>query len=173
MSNVKYRVLKSNIIKSCRQVRPNSMEFEVDFDKLKNLTADINLVPVCIGKKSKRVNPELIPYLSEYFEKSHLSWFTEGKYSTIITFVDIEALDERARYLLDKIAEDQTSDPDNDKVNNIATLVADYPCYFATIVSYQNNDPSRIGKPSYEIICRANKVVIKSSDYQYNPVDFS
>ena len=43
----------------------------------------------------------------------------------------------------------------------------------ATVVAYQNNDPNRAGRPSYEIICRANKVVIRNADYQYNYKDFS
>lgn len=173
MNNVNYKVLKSNIIKTCKQSKEYSMEFNVNYNKLKDLVSDINLVPINVGMKSKVVKPEIIPYLSEYFEKSHLSWFTDGKFYTVLTFVDTESLDDEAKSLLEKVAMNQEDDPDNDRTNDMATLVANYPCYFATIVSYQNNDPNRIGKPSYEIICRANKVVIKNSDYQYNPKDFS
>lgn len=173
MTNVNYRVLKKDIIKSCFQKSPESMHFFIDFKKLCEMVEDINLVPVNVGMDSKKVEIDLIPYLSEYFEKSRLSWFTESKYSTVICFVDSEAIDDKAKELIEKIDIMQINEPDVDKVNVLATLVAEYPCYFATIVSYQSNDPKRVGKPSYEIVCRANKVVIKNSNYQYNPKDFS
>jgi hypothetical protein len=150
------------------------MDFEVNFDKLASLVSDLKLVPLTpIGGEARKVKPSDIPYLSEYFEKSHLSWFSDSKYFTVITFIDSDSIDERAEELLNDLIFPQVDDPEIDKVKAIATLVADYPCYFATIVSYQNGDPDRIGRPSYEIICRANKVVIKSSNYQYNPKDMS
>ncbi len=174
MNNVNYKTLKSNIIKCCTQIETDIMKFEIDWDKLTSLEKDYKLVPIApVGGDAKKVKAEIIPYLSEYFEKTHLSWFTDSKYYTVITFIDSDSIDDTATELLAKLKEDQTEDPDDDKVNDMATLVADYPCYFATIISYQNGDPNRIGKPSYEIVCRANKVVIKSSDYQYNPKDFS
>lgn len=174
MNNVNYKTLKSNIIKSCCQTETDIMKFEINWDKLTSLVKDHKLVPIApIGEKAKIVKPEMIPYLSEYFEKSHLSWFTDSKYYTIITFIDSDSIDETATVLLDNLKKNQVDDPDDDKVTDIATLIANYPCYFATIISYQNGDPNRIGKASYEIVCRANKVVIKSSDYQYNPKDFS
>lgn len=173
MTNISYGTLKSNIIKACSQVSPCHMAFKVDFRKLTDLVEDNNIKPINIGMNSSRIEPNIIPYISEYFEKTHLSWFSEGKYYTVITFIDTTSIDNRARDLIEKINIPQERDPDIDKVNAYATLIAEYPCYFATIVSYQNNNPKRIGKPSYEIVCRANKVVIKSSDYQYNPKDFS
>ena len=173
MNNVNYKTLKSIIIKACKAVKPGKMEFEIDYDKLVDLAKDIKLVPVCAGLNCKHVKPDVIPFMSEYFEKSHLSWFTAAKFYTVLTFVDSESIDEKAQELLDKIKTPQMDDPDDDKVQDLATLVAEYPCYFANIVSYQNNDPKRVGRPSYEIICRANKVVIRNSDYQYNHADFS
>lgn len=170
--NVSYRVLKSNVIKACRQVG-DSMKFEVDYEKLKELTEDIGLIPVKVGMESKRVDDILVPYLSEYFEKTKLSWFTNSKYSTIVCFVDASAVDSECRELLAKMHIPREDDPDIDHVNIYATIVAKYPCYFANIISYHNEDPRRGGRPSYEIACRANKVVIKSSNYQYNPKDFS
>ena len=172
MNNVDYKVLKSNIIRACTPVKCDNINFRVNFDKLSHLVDDIGLVPINVGMVPKKVLPELIPYLSEYFVKTNLSWFNENKYSTVITFVDTSSIDEKAQNLIDKLNQEQVEDPDNDKVKDIAVLVAEYPCYFATIVSYRNDDPKRAGKPSYEIKCRANKVVIESSDYQYNPKDF-
>lgn len=173
MTNVDYRMLKNSIIKSCTQKSTGSMHFRVDFEKLSEKVKDLNLVPVNVGMEGKKVGIEDIPYISEYFEKSRLSWFTESKCSTVICFVDSESIDDKAKELINKVNTKQVDEPDVDKVEAFATLVAEYPCYFATIVSYQSNDPKRVGRISYEIVCRANKVVIKSSDYQYNPKDFS
>ena len=174
MNNVNYKILKSCIIKACKQVKQGYMDFTVDFNKLTSAVKDLKLTPISpIGGNAKIVQPEVIPYLSEYFEKTHLSWFSDSKFFTVITFIDSDSIDEKAQSLLDNLKSNQEDDPDNDKVKALATLVAEYPCYFATIVSYQNGDPDRIGRPSYDILCRANKVIIKSSDYQYNPKDFS
>lgn len=174
MSNsIDYRALKDNIIKALSQTKPESMEFKVDYEKLNNIVSDFGLTLLPIGLIGKRVKPENIPYLSEYFEKSNLSWFTENKYFTAIIFIDNNYVDEKAKKLIENLLISQVENPDDDKVNDVAKLVAEYPCYFTTIVSYQNNNPKRVGKPSYVMSCRANKVVIKSSDYQYDPKDFS
>lgn len=174
MNSVNYKILKSCIIRSCKQVKQGYMDFNVDFSKLSTLVKDLKLTPIDpIGYNAKIVRPEVIPYLSEYFEKSHLSWFSNSKFFTVITFIDSDSIDEKAQNLLDNIKLNQQDNPDNDKVKALAILVAEYPCYFATIISYQNGDPDRIGRPSYDIVCRANKVVIKASDYQYNHRDFS
>jgi hypothetical protein len=149
------------------------MKFEIDFEKLSDLAKELNLTPLYNALVSKPVHPQNIPFLSEYFEKERLSWFSDSKFFTVLTFIDTESIDEKAEKLIELLASDPIETPENDKVKNIATLVAEYPCYFATVVSYQNNDPNRAGRPSYEIICRANKVVIRSSDYQYNYKDFS
>ena len=173
-NTVDYKILKTNIIKSCKQVKQGYMDFSINFDKLKSFCDDLNLVPICpIGEKAKIVTPEMIPYLSEYFEKTHLSWFTDKKYYTVITLIDSTSINDDAQKLIDILQIDQVNNPDIDKVQAMATLVANYPCYFATIISYQNGDPDRIGRPSYNVVCRANKVVIKSSDYQYNHRDMS
>jgi len=171
MINFDYKVLKQLIRKACKAEK--GIDFKVDYDKLVSVVSDLGLEPVCTDMHANKVKPELIPYLSEYFAKSRLSWFNENKYLTVVTFVDVEAIDDTCRDLLDKMKTSQIDDPDIDKVNSYATIVANYPCYFATIVSYQSNDPRRSNRPWYEIICRANKVVIRNPEYQYNPVDFS
>lgn len=173
MNNVNYKTLKSNIIKACKQSSKGTMKFIVDLDKLTTQVESMELIPLNLGMESKLVKPENIPYLSEYFEKSNLSWFSDSKYFTALCFIDKESVDETAQELIDQLNISTIEDPDLDHVSIASKLIADYPCYFATVVSYQNNDPKLYGKASYEIICRANKVVIKSSDYQYNPKDFS
>ena len=121
---------------------------------------------------AKKLVPEQIPFLQEYFNKTHLEWLSDSKYVTTIAFIDSEYLDEKAIELMNKIATPQVDDPEDDKVKDFALLVTTYPCYFSTIVSYHNNSPKMSNKISYEIACRANKVVIKMSDYQYNHKDF-
>ena len=85
-------------------------------------------------------------------------------------FIDTTSLNKTA---LDLIEELKSEDPTIDRTGIVSNLVANYPCWFATVVSYQSNNPKYLGKPSYEIKCRANKVVITNSDYQYNPNDFA
>lgn len=155
---INYRVLKSNIVHSCKQVG-DGIEFEVDFNKLVEETAEIGLIPIKIGLQSKKITSDIIPYLSEYFEKDHLAWITDDKNYTILAFVVSSSLDEET---LEKIK--SYNDSDDISVSTISKILSSYPCYYATVVSYKSNTPKRIGRPSYEIICRANKVVIKNKE---------
>lgn len=179
MGTVIYKDLKDRIIKSCKPEHDcdcgcePSMMFEVDLEKLTTLVADMKLIPVAVNLKCKPILPKDIPFLSEYFEKEKLRWLSRSKFYTVLTFVDSEEITDECKELIDLLAKDDMSDPSNDKTKDMAKLVANYRCYFATIVSYQNNDPNKMDTPFYEIICRANKVIIKSSDYQYNYKDFT
>ena len=175
MINVDYKVLSDLIRRCCKQQHKHtpSMEFYVEYNKLVDLVADYNLLPVKIGTRSKKVIPDVIPFISEYYEKSNLAWYSEGKHIVELTFMDVTGLDDEARRIIADLNTPQIDIPDEDKVRDMAKLVADYPCYFALVTSYQNNDPRLKNRPSYTVSCRANKVVIKSSDYQYNPKDFS
>ena len=172
--DVDYKVLKSNIIKSCVAKRHGSIDFGIDIDRLSELVNDYNLIPIATNLDARKVVPENIAYLGEYFEKERLAWFNHEKMFTVVTFIrQDDKFNERAQELLDKMKQAQVDDPDNDKVAVMSELLANYSCYNATVVSYRNDSPRRIGKPSYVIVIRANKVVIKSSDYQYNPQDMS
>jgi len=172
-TNVDYKVLKTNIIKACKARRENTIEFEVDLERLAANVKQMKLTPVNSGLISKKVKTDTIPYLNEYFEKTNLSWFNEEKQYTVLTFVETDSIDDTARELIDKLNTAQVDDPEDDKVKDMSALVANYPCYFATVASYRNDNPKRSGQPSYIVICRANKVVIRSSDYQYNFRDMS
>lgn len=170
-TKVDYKILKSDIMKSLRNIE--GTKFEVDYKKLCDLVEDIGLIPLFSGIKSEKISTNKIPYMSEYINGSRLSWITEGKESTIIVFAVTEGLDERGNGLIADLLKKQVDDPGLDKVNKMADFVANYPCYFAQIISYINNDPpSKFKKASYAIDCRANKVVMKSPEYQYNPKDF-
>lgn len=169
MNNVNYKNLKSNIVKACKATKQNTVEFVIDYDKLKDLVEDINLIPINVGMQSSRLLPVQVPYLGEYLNKSHMMWLSENKFITVVAFIDSTSVDDNAKDLLEKLNTPQVDDPEDDKVKDFAELIANYPCYFATVISYQNNSPS-LGV-TYEIACRANKVVIRDPNYKYNHKD--
>lgn len=171
MNNVSYRLLKANIRKACKVTNKITKEFEVDNAKLTSLLDDVNLIPLPVGLKSKRVKEDIIPYLSEYYEKSYLTWFSDKKQYTILTFVDKTMLDDAGLELVNSLINNKEN---IDRVHTMAKIIAEYHCYFATVISYAYADrETNIPSISYNIACRANKVVIKDSDYQYNHKDFS
>ena len=168
--NVDYKVLKNRIIRSCKVTGKEIVDFSIDFDRLEEECRDLHLTPIFFGLNAKRVTPELVPYLNEYFKDTNLSWFNSSKFSTVISFINSNHIDGKALELLNKLKTPQVDDPSDDKVNDVAELLANYPCYSATVVSYKSNNPKfiKLNKPSYVIQIRANKVVITNSDYQYN-----
>lgn len=168
---IEYNMLKSNIIKACKQVEKGEIKFIVNYDKLNSFVDDFGLEMVNIGTKSKQLEASDVPLISEYFKGRKLSWLNDNKYYTTLVFVLSESIDKKCESLLKAMNTPCVEDPDIDKVNALATIIAEYPCYFATVISYMSNDPVRFGKPSYEIKCRANTVAIKREDYKYNQDD--
>ena len=171
VTKIKYKDLKSNIIKACTQMSKDSMQFSIDLAKLTDLVEDMSLIPLNTGISSTQVTEDKIPFLCEYFSGAQLSWISKEKFLATLIFIDSTSINTKAMDLINRL-NSQELDSDIDRTNIIATLVAEYPCYFSNIVSYQNNNPKYAGKPSYEIVCRANKVVIKDTAYGYNPKDF-
>lgn len=171
--NVDYNVLKVNIIKSCRQIQKDELGFEVSYTRLNKLLDDIGLTMVNVGTKSDCIKPENIINLSEYFKDKKLSWFNENKEFTQLVFVKTDAIDDNLSTLLEKMNQEHIDDPDLDKVQTLAEIIATYPCYFATVIAYEANNPERFGKPTYMIGCRANTVTIKEENYKYNAQDMS
>lgn len=172
--SINYKELKHLILKSCTQCKPNNIEFIVNYDKLNKLISPFNLTMVNMGTKSRNVTVNDVPLLAEYFEKQRLSWFNEHKEFTILVLVETGGeVPEELWTLLEKMNTLQVDDPGLDKVETLTNITANYPCYFALVASYESNDPKRMGKPSYEIVIRANKVVIKSDLYKYNSKDMS
>ena len=168
-----YKVLKSNIIRCLEPVAPNHISFTVNFEKMQDFKDNIGVVPVAVGLKSRHVENEDIPLLAEYFVGERLSWFeVDRRYTTLIMFAQ-DKLDDEAYAVIDKINAGKIEEPDFDNIHGLADLIARYPCYFATVVSYRNLDPKRIGKPSYTIICRCNRVMMRDQNYKYNPRDMS
>lgn len=173
--NVDYKLLKSRIIRSCVSKEKEIVDFSIDYCKLVELCEELNITPIYFGMEAKRVKPELIPYINEYFKDENLSWFNSSKFSTVISFIHTNYIDDRARELLERLKVPQVDNPDDDKVADVAELLANYPCYSATVVAYKSNNPKYIkyNKPSYVIQIRGNKVTISNSDYQYNYKDIS
>lgn len=168
--NLDYKVLKSNILKCCRSER-ESTKFIVNYDKLYHMVNSMGLIMVNVGTKSKEVQPSDVVYLSEYFKGKRLSWISEYKQFTTLVFIQSEHINDKAEKLLDIINSSIIDNPSIDKVKALSTLIAEYPVYFSTIISYMSNDPQKYGKASYEIKCRANLISIQQEEYEYNAAD--
>lgn len=178
---INYDDIKIAIGKSARKNDKVSRDlaFTIDPGRLDFLLANQNIIVVRKNLDSRPVATTAIPLLSEYFTKQRLAWFNQEKEYTTYIFVrtDADLPKEAADRLLEILHilndDDKSDDIDQDQVELLAELVAYYPCYFATTVSYISDAPGSNGKLSYSIVCRANKIVIASERYKYNPDDMS
>lgn len=171
-NTVDYKSLKREIIKGLRY-NQNSVIFDVDYPVINENVSELGLQMIPMFEPATIIEPKDIPFLSEYFVGNALSWIDRYKAFTTLTFIQTDYIDNEARELLYQVMTPPTEDPNFDFTAAMSKLVANYPCYFATIVSYMSNDPSRMNRPTYEIACRGNKVVIRSSAYKYNPKDMA
>lgn len=160
---VEYSSIKSNIVKACKATHKEEPSFIVNYEKLNRSINNIGLTMLNVGTKSERVNPKDIPFMSEYFVGKDLQWLDEDKDHTTLVFVDNDAIDDTLSSLIKDL--EDFNDRDIDRTKTISNIVANYPCYFAEVVSYVRNDPNYFGELSYHIICRANKVIIRSVGY--------
>lgn len=171
---IDYKVIKSNIIKACRSKDKSSIgknNFSIDYEKLNNLVSDYGLTVINTNlKHSDMIRPSDIVSISEYFKDKQLAWFDSKKQFMYVIFVKTDAIDENLTELLNFANEDLEFE-NVDRVAAVAQIVSNYPCYFATVVSYESNDPIRFDKPSYMIGCRANTVAVKQDVYKYNEKD--
>ena len=161
-----YKVLKAAIVKACISSK-KSTNFVVNYDKLSKAVDELGVTMVNVGVQSSNIEPKDIITLSEYFKANKLKWINNSKDYTILVFVDKEKIDERCQELLDIMNLSQIDNPSVDKANALATLLADYPCYMAGIISYISNEPRRFNILSYDIKIRVNTVLIKDSNYGY------
>ena len=162
--SLNYKVLKSAIVRSANKTDKDSTAFTIDIDKLTDEVKEYNLKPLSVGLVSHKIDPSDIPAISEYYSTDRLAWFGDGINITYLIFVDLDKEDENLRSLIDA-----SDEADLDLVNITAKIASYYPCYFAFISSYKSNNPKYIGKNSYNITCRANKVIIKDPNYVYKP----
>lgn len=174
--SIDYNVFKRAITKSASKSTEANRElaFTVDLNKVDTLIPDTNCISIKVNKDSNPVLARHIPFLSEYFIDTRLSWFDEAKEFTTIIFVENDVNSAELQNLLTLIEQESKTNTDEyDIVKLLAEVVAKYPCYFAVTVSYISNDPQYANKLSYSIVCRANKVTIKSERYKYNPQDMA
>lgn len=171
MTIVDYKAIKSLIVKSCTKPDKYNNMFVVDIEKLNGLLSDLNLVALPTGSKGRRVSPEEMYAVAEYFHGDNLDWFEDSKFITTITCVDSTDITEDIQALIDKLYVNEEDDPDIDKVDIVSTIISKLHCYFVMIVSYNSNEPGRSGKNTYFINCRANKVVVRDPEYVYNSKD--
>lgn len=155
-------------------IQGRTIDFEFDFDKLAAGVAEYDLLVVPNPVKSKRIGPEDIVFIGEFFKGDKLSWIDHHKYYSSLVFVrtDVEgALDEEFYELMEDMKKPLIDNPDIDKAETLARILAKYPCYVATVVSYKNADIKRTGLLNTEIICKANTVTIKLDNYEYHHED--
>ena len=166
---VNYGKLSNSIRKSVKQGK--GLDFTFDLDHLAELISEDSLLVVYNDIKSKRIGPEDIVYLGEFFKKDKLSWLDHFKFFSSLTFVRTDvpgALDEEFYQLMDDMKADQLENPDIDKAETLAKILRKYPCYVASIVSYKNADIRKCGTISFEIYCKANQVTIDIDNKKYH-----
>ena len=162
-----YNVIKKRIIKSCKQ-EGNTLKFIIDYDKLNSNVEEFGLIALKNTMVSKQVESRDIPLISEYFKREKLAWFNRSRHFLTLSFVVAEELDEKGQKLVDMLKdENRSKDPEFDRADIVAELLAYYPCYNATIVAYRSDDPNRLGKNSYTTIIRANINAIAREEYEY------
>lgn len=160
----------ANCIRTCA-VQGKSTDFTIDLKRLNDLVQPFALMVVPNNIKSKRIGPEDIPYLGEFFKKTKLKWLDRFKFFSSVVFVrtDIEgALDHEFYELIHDMTVDQLENPDIDKTETMAKILAKYPCYVASVVSYKNADIKMAGTISFEIICKANIITIEYDNAYYH-----
>ena len=163
---VNYADLKRAIRKSA--VATEGIGFIIDFEKLNELVESLSVVAVPNMIKSKRITPEDVAFLGEFFVGKNLEWINQYKAISNVIFIRADYIDDKALALMEDLRKRQIDFPDIDKVNTVATLLAEYPCYSAAIVSYRSNDPKRYADLCLEIICKANKVTIDVDNKAYH-----
>ena len=112
-----------------------------------------------------------VPLIAEYYKEDKMGWISKEKFITSLVFIDSNKVDENLAEMIEELKTKDADDPDLDKIAIMSEILGTYPCYLALVVSYQNNSPNSVGKNSYYIACRANKVIIKDPHYVYTPID--
>ena len=152
-------------------IQGKGLDFTYDFDKLAESIDSMSLLVVPNDIKSKRIGPEDIVFLSEYFKKySRLTWLDHFKFYSSLVFVrtDVEgALDEEFWELMEQMKANQMDNPDIDKAEVLAKIISKYPCYLSAVVSYKNADIKSCGTIAFEIVTKANLVTINIDNTKY------
>ena len=168
--DVDFNAVKSAIRKSYN-LGPIGLKFRINYDRLDAEVANYGLKCVRTVPDSKLIKMEDVTGIAEFYKGPKLLWISDEKEFNNIIFIKTESLDDIARELLDKLETPQVDDPSFDKVEAVAKILANYPCYTAICVSYRSNDPNRHGLIGMEIAMRASTVTIKNDNYRYRGED--
>ena len=163
---VNYTTLKKAIRKSTMQGK--GIDFRFDFEKLNENVAECGLTAIPNDIRSRRVNPEDVAYLGEFFKATDLQWIDQYKHMSSLIFIKTDSIDEKAAELIEDMKKPQIDYPDIDKVETLTKLLALYPCYTASVISYKSSDPKRYGLLCTEIICKANMITIQDDNNKYH-----
>lgn len=163
---VDYAELKKAIRKCA--IPGKGIEFIIDFEKLNELVAEYGLTAVENKIKSRRVNPEDVVYVAEFFKDNDLRWVDQYKHMSSVIFIKTDAIDDEACELMEDLKKPLIDFPEIDKVACLTTLLAKYPCYTASIISYKSTDPKRLGLLCTQIVCKANLVLIRQDNALYH-----
>lgn len=175
-----YNELRTAVVK-CVEGREDSDFFKLNMFKLAKTVKPMGLIPIIYSSsnKSRKVTPDDIPLLAEYFKEEKLNWFDEKKTFLHVIFVRAEDMDEDLQdYLADcyqvRRYEDGISKPCSkdksfakdcrrcesrriDIISTLASIVSSYPCYTAIVAKWVKKDSI-----SFNIRFRANSILINS-----------
>jgi len=168
---INYTELKKAIIRVCKQDGRNVLNFSINGEKMNTAAKDFGLIFLQNAFKSEQVTSANIPLIGEYYKKEKLAWFNRSRQFMVLSFVMEDKLDDKGRKLVAMLYDkNRSKDPAFDRSDIVAELLAYYPCYSATVVSYKSEDPDRIGRNSYNIVVRANiNAILMEEEEYYNP----
>ena len=169
--SMNYKTLKRLIVRSAERTNKRTVDFEIDLDNLNNDLAELDLIALSYGLEARRISLNDVPLIAEYYKEDKMGWISKEKFITSLVFIDSNKVDENLAEMIEELKTKDADDPDLDKIAIMSEILGTYPCYLALVVSYQNNSPNSVGKNSYYIACRANKVIIKDPHYVYTPID--
>ena len=181
-----YNVLRT-VLANCVEGKRNNKIFKLNTYKLRNNVREFGLIPVIFKNEyiSKRVTPDDVPLLTEYFKEEKVLWFDDDKTFLTVIFIREEDMDERLQDLLEDCEEFRkrelqipktpcnvkpieqkgclrckTCDRKNiDIVNTLASITGQYPCYTALIAKWVKPDSI-----SLNIRFRVNTLLINSEN---------
>lgn len=168
--DVDFNAVKTAIRKSYH-LGSIGLKFCIDYNRLDAEVAQYGLKCVRTIPESKLIKMDDVTGIAEYYKGPKLLWISDEKEFNNIIFIKIESIDNVARELMDKLETPQVDEPSFDKIEAIAKILANYPCYTAICVSYRSNDPNRHGLIGMEIAMRASTVTIKNDNYRYRAED--
>ena len=168
--DVDFNAVKTAIRKSY-SLKSIGLGFHIDYNVLDVEVANYGLTCVYTNPDSKLINVEDVTGIAEFYKGPKLLWLTDRKEFANIIFIKTESIDDIARELLEKLKKPQVEDPSFDRIEAVAKILAEYPCYTAICISYRSNDPKRHGLVGMEISMRASTVTIKNDNYRYRAED--